>query len=45
MLANCDKIDFDEDLILFISGCISKLRVVTDIQIKILPYFKNIIKK
>ncbi|CAD8163781.1 unnamed protein product [Paramecium octaurelia] len=45
MLANCDKIDFDEDLVLFISGCISKLSVVTELQMQILPYFQNIIKK
>lgn len=29
MLAREDKIDFDEDLILFISNCISKLSSVT----------------
>ncbi|CAD8066142.1 unnamed protein product [Paramecium primaurelia] len=45
MLANCDKIDFDEDLVLFISGCISKLSIVTELQMQILPYFQNIIKK
>ncbi|CAD8073854.1 unnamed protein product [Paramecium primaurelia] len=45
MLANCDKIDFDEDLVLFISGCISKLSIVTELQMQILPYFSNIIKK
>ncbi|CAK82350.1 unnamed protein product (macronuclear) [Paramecium tetraurelia] len=45
MLAFCDKIDYDEDLVLFISGCISKLSVVTELQMQILPYFQNIIKK
>ncbi|CAD8078453.1 unnamed protein product [Paramecium sonneborni] len=44
MLANNDKIDFDEDLVLFISGCISKLSVVSELQMQILPYFQNIIK-
>ncbi|CAD8063570.1 unnamed protein product [Paramecium primaurelia] len=45
MLAICQKIDFDEDLILFISLCIQKLSSVTALQMQVLPHFMNVIQK
>ncbi|CAD8091600.1 unnamed protein product [Paramecium sonneborni] len=45
MLTSCEKIDFDEDLILFISQCISKLSSVTLLQMQVLPLFQNVIQK
>ncbi|CAD8055944.1 unnamed protein product [Paramecium primaurelia] len=45
MLANCQKIDFYEDLIIFISICIQKLQSVSTLQIQVLPHFMNIIQK
>ncbi|CAD8079349.1 unnamed protein product [Paramecium sonneborni] len=45
MLATCEKIDFDEDLILFISLCIQKLSFVTPLQMQVLPLFQNVIQK
>ncbi|CAD8157854.1 unnamed protein product [Paramecium pentaurelia] len=45
MLATCQKIDFYEDLIIFISICIQKLSSVSLLQIQVLPHFMNIIQK